>query len=298
MPLLFTCPHCQTQTQVEDRYSGQSGQCAVCGKPIQIPQFRSGTAPQSKPRSNPLAWGIAAAVALVLAGCLIYSVLQFGSSTITRLSNNSIQTKSSSNVRKIAAALNAYAQKHGTYPPPVLMDKANKKPLLSWRVLILKELGHEELYERFDLTKSWDDSVNMQLTYEMPDVYRHPNTQVYGNEANYFLVTGVGTLFPPSGPMDPANITDKPDQTILVIEGQPSPIGFTWTEPLDLNFGMMTGQINGTSNDDPGKLIESGAVMATVDERSHFLPNSTSVTTINALLTPAGGEPLADDTLD
>ncbi len=43
MSLLFTCPHCQTQTLVEDRYSGHAGRCVSCGQSIQVPFFsRSG----------------------------------------------------------------------------------------------------------------------------------------------------------------------------------------------------------------------------------------------------------------
>ncbi len=42
MPFLFTCPHCQTKTQVDDRYSGQSGNCVTCGGPIQLPRFAAG----------------------------------------------------------------------------------------------------------------------------------------------------------------------------------------------------------------------------------------------------------------
>ncbi|MEO1526851.1 MAG: hypothetical protein AAFX06_15550, partial [Planctomycetota bacterium] len=39
MPHLYTCPHCNAKTLVEDRYSGQSGECFECGAAIQIPQF-------------------------------------------------------------------------------------------------------------------------------------------------------------------------------------------------------------------------------------------------------------------
>ena len=39
MPYLFTCPYCNSQTEVEDQYSGQSGECFSCNSPIQLPDF-------------------------------------------------------------------------------------------------------------------------------------------------------------------------------------------------------------------------------------------------------------------
>ncbi|MFG0268169.1 MAG: MJ0042-type zinc finger domain-containing protein, partial [Rhodopirellula sp. JB055] len=39
MTFLFTCPHCQAQTEVEDEYSGRTGDCVVCGREITMPDF-------------------------------------------------------------------------------------------------------------------------------------------------------------------------------------------------------------------------------------------------------------------
>ena len=91
---------------------------------------------------------------------------------------------------------------------------------------------------------------------------------------------------------------DSPSQTILVIEGKPPTTTNLWTEPIDIDFGKSSGQINGSKKHDPGQLMETGAAMATMDGRAHFLKNDTPVTIFNALVTPDGGEPLADDTLD
>ena len=299
MPFLFTCPHCQAKTQVEDRYSGQSGECATCGNAIQIPQFAStAVQTQEKAKSNS-SWIIGTGVALMLLGCLGFAVFQFGGKTVQRLSTNRAQNSSMRNVKKIAKALNAYAEEFGNYPPPALLDPQTGRPLLSWRVLILPYLGEEELFKKFDLTKDWSAQENMAQSYQMPAVFRHPGADdYYTPESDYFLITGGGTLFPPTGPMDPKKIGDSPSQTILVIEGEAPSVNNMWTEPIDLDFSKMTGQINGSSDHDPGKQLENGVVMATVDGRTHYLPNETTVITFNALATPSGGEPLADDTLD
>lgn len=303
MPFLFTCPHCRTQTQVEDQYSGLSGECVTCGKPIDIPRFAPKRRPVIKANlsgaTKPFGWIVAASVGLVLLGCLVFAVFRFGGQTVQRLSSNRTQNASIRNLEKIADALNAYAAQYNSYPPPALLD-AKGKPLVSWRVLILPYLDEDELYDQFDLTKDWTDSQNMQAAYQMPDVFQHPNSQAGFNtpESDYYLVIGANTLFPPKGPMSPKDIVDSPTQTLLVIEGKPLVPTGMWTEPVDLDFAKMSGQINGSRKDDPGKHLDDGAAMATVDGRGHFLNDETSITVFNALVTPAGGEPLPDDTLD
>ena len=300
MPFIFTCPHCQTKTQVEDRYSGMSGECVSCGRSIQIPQFvssvRKGGAVTGKP--NPFGWVIAASVVMVLLGCLVFAIVRFGGDTVQRLSNNRMQNTSMRNLQKIASALNAYAAKHGAYPPPAVLDPVTNKPMVSWRVLILPFLDEENLFQQYDLSKSWDAPENMQVTYQMPSVFRHPNAQSYAYDSDYYLIVGKNTMFPPTGPVDPKTMLDSPNQTILVCEGKPTNLTGMWTEPVDMDFAKMSGLINGSQSDDPGQLMDNGAAMATVDGRPHFLPDTTPIATFNALVTPNGGEPLADDTLD
>jgi hypothetical protein len=71
-----------------------------------------------------------------------------------------------------------------------------------------------------------------------------------------------------------------------------------WIEPIDLDSRRATGRIGGTPGIDPGGLLDDGAAMATVDGRGHFLPDTLDPNLLRALVTPNGGERLADDTLD
>ncbi|NND96269.1 MAG: DUF1559 domain-containing protein [Pirellulaceae bacterium] len=302
MPFLFTCPHCHTKTEVEDRYSGRSGECVTCGKPIQIPTFAPKRLSQltSDKATKPFSWIVAASVVLVLLGCLVFAVFQFGGKTVQRLTSNRVRNSSMRNLEKIADALNAYASKYGSYPPPAILETGTNRPLLSWRVLILPYLDEDELYDQFNLDKDWSDSQNMRAAYDMPSVFRHPDSQggFQSPESDYYLVTGNNTLFPPTGPLSPEDIVDSVSQTLLVTEGDPPVMSGLWTEPVDLDFAKMTGAINGPSKQDPGKLLTDGVAIATVDGRGHFLPDTTAVNVVNALVTPSGGEPLPDDTLD
>lgn len=302
MPFLFTCPHCQTKTQVDDRYSGQAGECVTCGGDIQLPEFAavsaqaSTTSPQG---AKTMGWVISAVVAVILLGCLLFAVIRVGGDTMTQLSTNRERTSSIRNLEKIAAALNAYAQDHGTYPPSATRDSNNAR-MHSWRVLILPYLEEEELYNKFDLNVAWDHPRNADARDQMPSVYQHPNGFSNGmyNQSAYYLITGAGTLFPNSGPLGPDQITDDITQTILVTEGTPIVASGNWTEPIDLDFGKVQGRLGTNPGNEPGGLLADGVAIATTDGRGHFIPDSIDPLTFRSLITPQGNERMADDTLD
>ncbi|MDG2221341.1 MAG: DUF1559 domain-containing protein [Rubripirellula sp.] len=299
MPYLYTCPHCQTKTQVEDRYSGQSGTCVTCGGEIELPRFAVGgtEVPKARsPRSKIAGFGIAAIVAVILAGCLLFAVVRYGGRTVSRIASNRDQAQSVRNLERIAKALNAYAADQGSYPPPVTRDEKGRV-LHSWRVLVLPYLGLDELYNSFDLSVAWDDPENMQNAYSIPAVYKHPKMNSF-SESAYFLIAGDATLFPADGPLGPNSIADDPSQTILVIEAKPAVASGMWTEPVDLEFSVMSGSLGNKSAKEAGGLFDDGTAMVTADGRGHFLPNSIEPNVFRSLVTPRGGERLPDDTLD
>lgn len=303
MPYLFTCPHCQTQTQVEDRYSGQSGECVTCGDSIQLPEFGNritgDVSKKAKSGSPATRWVAGAIVSAIILACLFFAIIRVGGQSVSRMTASRDQSISIRNLQKIADALNAYAADHGNYPPVAITDNSGK-PLLSWRVLLLPYLDEEELYNKIDLTVPWDDPINATIFPRMPTVFRHPNAaeQNFYNQSGYYLVTGPGTLFPASGPLGPNDITDDPTQTILVIEAKSSMMPGSWAEPIDIDYAAMQGNIGGNPSTEVGGLLDNGVAMATTDGRGHFLPNTTDPLVLRALITPQGGERLADDTLD
>lgn len=303
MPYLFTCPHCQTKTQVEDRFSGLEGNCVTCGEEIQLPDFAADSAdlpPAQGNDSKTIGWIAAALVSILLLGSLLFMMARYGGQTMTKLSNNRDQTSSIRNLEKIAAALNAYAADHGSYPPAETRD-ANNIALHSWRVLILPYLGEEDLYNRFNLDLAWSHPDNMQAAMsDIPTVYQHPRVATRGvyTESAYFLITGTGTLFPNAGPLGPSDITDDPSQTILVTEGSPLTSSSLWTEPLDLDFASMQGRLGTNPGNEPGGLLDGGVAIVTTDGRGHFIPDTIDPAVFRALVTPRGDERLRDDTLD
>lgn len=312
MPHLFTCPRCHTQTLVDDRYSGQSGRCVTCGAAIELPSFAplSGAADGAAMATwriggiSPLGrrW-IAAVACLVLFACGAVALLRYGSPAVSTLQSNRMRAQSLRNVERIAAALNAYAADHGSYPP-ARTERADGTAMHSWRVLLLPYLGEDALFDQYDMNQPWDSATNRELAQRVPLVYRPPGGLVFGTEAGYSLITGPGTLFPPalprgSGALGPRDVSDDPGQTLLVVESLPQTNTLmSWIEPSDLDAGVMQGVIGAAAGREIGGTLPGGAVVATVDGRGHFLDARSSPRTVMALITIAGGEPLADDVLD
>jgi len=318
MPYLFTCSHCQTKTLVDDRFSGQTGRCVTCGADIRLPDFAPQSAPATKASraggglpigsARPLVRRLAAAtVCMVLVVCGAVAFMRYGAPAISNLQAKRQRADAIRNIERIAAALNAYAADHGTYPPPQIRA-ADGKPMHSWRVLILPYLDQQALFNEYDMAQAWDSPRNYAIVDRMPAAYRGLRGSIFGTDTPYYLITGPGTLFPPAPPGNPAigfrslgpkDVSDNPGQTLLVVEAaSPTNSMLVWTQPLDLDIGQMRGTIGGSPGLEIGGVTEGGATVATIDGRGHFLDEGTSPQTVMALVTIAGGEPLSDDVLD
>ena len=298
MPFLFTCPHCHTSTQVDDCYSGHDGTCVTCGKSIQIPDFESlgeESAERSRKYSLPMFLSIGFFVVILI--CLGFLVIRTGGDTMQRMATNRTRSESVSNLRKIAAALNAYARDHGTYPPPVMTAGTNTH---SWRVLILPYLNENTLHDQYDFDKPWDSESNMRFAYRVPAVFQNQkqsrgNWGILGSQSDYFLITGSGTLFPSTGPLSPDQIRDAPGQTLLLVEARlMGKEGVSWLEPVDIKVNSLRTSGYG----ELGGVLEDGFAFATVDEKTRFLSDSADPIAIRAVITANGGERLPSDVFD
>ncbi len=74
---------------------------------------------------------------------------------------------------QIGLAFYEYQRVRGHLPAPALADR-DGRPLLSWRVAILPELGYASLYARFHLDEPWDSPHNRALLREMPTEFACP----------------------------------------------------------------------------------------------------------------------------
>lgn len=311
MPLPFHCPHCGAFTEVDDVYAGHSGPCACCGKPITIPYVPSvhavggGVATAVAPpgtRSKTGAVLLLAVIAFSALAVVVLLALGFAllQPAIRSAQSMAWQSDCKSNLERIGQALQAYHSAHGTFPPAYIAGP-DGKPWHSWRVMILPYLGSEatSVYQQYDFSQPWDSQQNIRLATMMPDVYacpEHPDALV-NQETTYMVITGPATMFPGARSISLAQIADRQDQTIAVVETAQS--GVSWLKPQDLAASKMAYEINTREDTDPGSYHTGGAHVLTADGSVLFLPEQNfSPDYLNAMTTINGGEVLPENVLD
>jgi Protein of unknown function (DUF1559) len=319
MPILFVCPFCHARSQIDPKFAGATGPCAECGKTVTIPGKPASI--KKMPNSDvavglptekdrPLlpspapsrvetlvprrgSWVsrlLGAAVTVGVLGTLAVLATMFVIPVAKKGFLVRQRTLGMGNIQQIAQALNNYRRSHGSYPTPTVVDSKGA-PLYSWRVLILPELGFQSLYNQFQLDQTWDSPTNLHLLRQMPAVYVCPNNSsaLANQETNFALITGVGTLFPTTGPIDPERMRDRQSETLLVVETSD---GTTkWTQPGDINIqsGVKFGK---RPMIDIGGSYVDCVIAATVDGKAIALDLTTTNSTLNGMVTPNGGEPI------
>lgn len=306
MPFQFTCPYCFKKTLVLESLVGQKGPCVGCGKLITVPEppskqpeaaapIGSTFVPAQKLKARSEFTMFALRAAGLTIGVIIFSVVMLYGlwPTFKGLKARRDAIACMSNLQRIATALNAYAAEHGTYPTPVVMD-ATGKPLYSWRVLILPYLDEANLYANFKLDEAWDSQANSQLIAQCPDVYVSPGSGPNTAMANYVLITGAGTVFPKTGPLKPAQISDGLDRTLLVVETK-NLMKNDWSKPFDIDISKLNSRIGAPGPDAIGGTHADGASAVFADGEPAWLSIDLPVPIIDASISPNGNESLPFD---
>lgn len=307
MAFHFTCPYCFKKTLVDESLAGQAGPCISCGKTVTVPPAPAAYPAAVRPVDSPTVQlktsgslarrrllalivkvtGLTAVVAL-LSGLTIYVLWP----TLDGLKARRDKAACMNNLQLLATALNFYAAEHGSYPTPTVYD-ANGQPLYSWRVLILKQLGEHSLAAEFKLDEAWDSPHNIQLLGQRcPRVYVSPGVPMSRgiSETNYFLLTGPGTLFPPSGPLAPHNIGDGSGNTLLIVESENTLS--EWSRPVDIDVSQLNTRIGSTGPNTIGGTHAGGATAVFADTTPAWLPDDLTPEIVDALISPDGGEPI------
>jgi hypothetical protein len=301
MPLPFNCPHCGLETLTDDEYAGQSGPCAGCGKTITVPlpvgslqrSASVATARGVSPRMVTLVVVLsifAASVVFTLLITLVFPMFHVARDLLHK-------SQCRSHLIRIAQALKQYEAEHGTLPPAFIAD-ANGKPMHSWRVLILPQLGEHGIYDRYHFNEPWDGPNNSMLVSQMPEVFAcpaDPDARMKG-ETSYMVITGPQTLFPGASSMRSADINDELATTILVTE---TPVaGVVWMEPKDLNASRMQFSINSGSTGEIGSYHAQGAHAVMANESVRFIDQLFPSDYLQSMSTPQGGEDIPWEVLD
>jgi hypothetical protein len=296
--VLFRCPYCGLETNVEDRYAGQTGPCAGCNKPVTVPSAAESQATVSRKAADP-ATGIPLwlRVALMLAVAVLgLLAVGLGGSSLLRpvvraVRSQSQQARCARNIQTIVDALHAYQAEHGHLPPAYTVD-ASGKPLLSWRVLLLPYLGPEakSLYAQLNLQRSWDSPENSVFHLRIPAVYTCPVDQPFApGNTSYCVVSGPGYAFHQDRPTRAEQITDERALTLLVVEVRESAIN--WMEPKDVGPDLLASGINCGRPGCCGSFHEHGGMtVGLADGTTAVISSVTSPDTLREMATVAGGE--------
>jgi prepilin-type processing-associated H-X9-DG protein len=163
-----------------------------------------------------------------------YLASTFGSPIFeSRAVGVAVPDEAQNNLKEIGLALHNYLDKHKTFPATASYDKEGK-PLLSWRVHILPEIGEEALYKEFHLDEPWDSEHNKKLVEKMPAVFKHPQFDEAGTTV-YLAVVGKRAAFEGKAGRKIQHFTDGTSNTILVVEAAAEK-AVPWTKPEDWEF--------------------------------------------------------------
>lgn len=134
----------------------------------------------------------------------------------------------------LATAIREYVKEHGALPPHAIYDPS-RKPLLSWRVVLLPTLGEEKLYKQFRLNEPWDSPHNIKLLPKIPSLYSliEPKPEDPKFSTRFKVIVGPGTAFEGIDGKNPHDFPHGGGFLFVVVEA-PEPV--PWTKPEDLSF--------------------------------------------------------------
>ena len=295
MPISFVCPHCRIETQVADRYVGQTGPCASCGKTITVPA--ADRVPDAPNRSAESKNGPGILFILgIIGGAMFVMLVVVGIIAALLLpAINSAQmaagdVRCASHLSQIGVAMHQYAAQYGTFPPAYVTDEQGN-PMHSWRVLLLPYLGTEGrlLYEQYDMAEPWDSDFNSQFVGSMPSVYGCPADAGTGfGETSYLVITGPEFLFDADEGKGVDQIADGASNTLMVVEVSESSVN--WLEPNDLDGSRLTFQVDTAGNDEIGSFHQGGANVLMADGSIRTLDSGTPAAAVRAMATIDAGD--------
>lgn len=137
---------------------------------------------------------------------------------------------------QIMTAFEGYCVQHRHFPPQAIYDR-DGRPLLSWRVAILAELGCPAMEFNFD--EPWDSTHNKKFIEQMPEIYRpeltHTLHETPPGMTRYQAVVGNNCAFEGSDGMKIRSIPDGTANTIMLVETEHD-AAVPWTKPADWMF--------------------------------------------------------------
>ena len=192
------------------------------------------------------------------------------------------------NLKQIALAMHNYNSANNTFPRAASINEKGK-PLLSWRVAILPYLGHQDLYNKFNLDEPWDSAHNKALLKEMPPIYSCPNrVKPKPFTTNYAVLVGKTAMFEKGQDIGVVDVLDGTSNTVMVVEAKNA---VAWTKPEDLTFDQgAAASLCGAGSAHPG-----GFNAAMGDGSVRFIRDTIDVKKFRSMITRNMGEVVTAD---
>lgn len=186
----------------------------------------------------------------------------------------------SNNMKQIVLALHNYESVYKTFPPAFTTD-ANGLPLHSWRTLILPYMEQSALYQSIDLSKPWDDPVNLAIAQTIVPTYCCPSVGAPSTNTVYQVILDPKSTFPGAKGIKIREITDGTSNTLAVVEtsaGEAVP----WMSPQDTDLNSFMAPASGHHT--------GGCNCAFCDGSVQFISSSMEAVLRQGLITRDGGE--------
>jgi hypothetical protein len=150
--------------------------------------------------------------------------------------------------------------------------------------LILPYLEQQELYDKIDLTKPWDDPANAAAFETDVRVYRCPASNPDQFQTTYLAVVASDGCFRESEPIALDDITDNRNDTLMVVEVDKSH-AVHWMSPHDGSEPIVREAM--TAQTPPHRGILQAAC---ADGSVRSLFSELKPATLRALVSIAGGD--------
>jgi len=272
---MSTCPACAEEIPAD------INTCPHCG--VSVHDYAPGG--QKKSSSASALWIIVGGVGFAMVLCIgVLTALLLPAIQAAREAARRSQCMN--NLRQIGLALHNYHDQYACFPPAYFADETGK-PMHSWRVLILPQLGEQALYNEYNFSEPWDGPNNGRLLARMPAVYACPSHAAAGPGTNtaYAGVFGEQCVFTGKSPVRITDITDGTSNTLLV--GEATGAGIPWMKPEDIDVTKHPAleDSDGFSGDHRG-----GVNFLLCDGSVRFLNLTINPTVLKALFTRNGNE--------
>lgn len=196
-------------------------------------------------------------------------------------------------LKMLGLALHNYEYSNRSLPPAYSLDESGA-PLQSWRLFLLPYAASYGIgaLQGFNWSEPWDSTVNLQRAQMMQPIAR----EFYGCDSSaapsantdYVAATGPDTVWRAGMGVRFYEITDGPENTILLIEMKNS--GIAWNEPRDFDMKNLPAAaklpefLKSLSNH------RQGLQVLFCDGHVEMLPFTIPLDQFEALLTKSGGE--------